>query len=950
MKLLLNIGKARGGKDEWVEPVIDNENTLALNYVYDNLHNPSAYVSEYSFTIKVKRIPENERLFYNMTRLDSINDGFNPASKYEYIIISDYTDIISRGSCFVDFISDNEISMEMLGSLNFVFNKLLNSGWSETKATEDEEYTLLPDYLKFNGSTYTNRVRIDRTLVAGSWYIDNPIYNLQELKSNYGNLSTLYNLPLGSSKCFCNSLIGFAPTNCGYYEGFSPDKWYYEEDKDYGLIPVFATNANQDYQIKVTDRQACEYRSYYQKPYIYVNKLFQIYEEQFSGITEGWALELDDRWFNDGNPLYLRSVYTLPNLFDGKDEEENEIIDYSTDSGEVTMNCPTLTSNTQSTFEEFNIVSPPLNTVLTQTLGTKTLSPTETMQTVYEVDISSYIPSDITEFFYGVPITSNRPIYFNFQTNAIIFEFKFTLSGIIELDSKKYAVVPLPDLRNSNEQYVYNIPSSLSGYLRENGCEIVTYRYTATTGTNRVFPFGKVQLTTSYTNSTLQTRNVRETVDIYMYRHQYEQGNTPFVWNHGGIARWIYPYIGTPSITFNAVWRYGEMDTQRSGSEVTMQRLFNSTNPFNVLLKYTKMNNLIWVVDDYAKKVKVIHRYDYFMDCMTKDTNSKIPQDGNDLSYIGFLDITPYVEIGKDYEIRIPSWDTHSVTFNFGEGEEEYADGYNEKYGRAFGSKFIITENRKNNENTNLFCNNEYDTILPPVTSTQIIQPYIDIKSLSYNRVETEGFISNVSDDKPADITDRFFVRKENTEWKESINSEYREGYVIISDDMGAEFQNNEFAYHGGEYANYDVQCTKCPQFDYKIQHQGMVFGYPREIYTERAIQPEYYTLYDLYWKNYIENVYEGTNKKLTCYVKMNAMMYRRLKANPLVKYENCTYLVSSIEGWNEDNEITKVTLVQIADIDALTNFQLSAYYAGNYFLWDDEDVLCFDNGDAIEL
>lgn len=966
MRLFLQINK-----DEWMEPFIDEKSgDVALNYTYDNLTNPSEYVSEYSFSIKVKRSPENERLFEHVTRLDSTSAGFNPAIRYEYVIISDFTDIISRGSCFVDVVDDNELKLSMLGSLNYVFNKLINSGWDTVQASEDSDYTLLPDYMKFNGASYTYKMNLTRRFVWTSWMIDNPIYDLNYLMTNLASLPSYYGIEKQTDwrHCFAASLVGFAPTNCGYYDSFSADKWYYTGPKsEHWLLPALATNEETDYEQELTDRQICEYRSYYQKPFVYVNKLFQIFQRNFSNITGGWTLNLDSRWFSDGNPLYFRATYVLPNVFN--DETSEYTVNGSNyGSGTFSLILPQRPADVWDFVESHGVdgwVDNIGGDVFTFHTDSFDVGPGQTGGTIVEMKaFAQNMQMPWTACWGGdtqgwSEFSNNTQVLF-FNPNAQFFKVQVqAYTGSISLGTvKKYAVVPMPDLKDSNGKYVFELNEGRQDEIAEYG-DVIIYRYHATSIQNGSYPIGEFQFPCYYT-SPLTTAQSNISVhfgisisldnrEVTSHGNTYTGWQTPFdVINQFGEPMYAYPSTATPYITFTYNTKYGVIETKRSGSELTMERLFNGTNPFSVLLKFTKMNNLIWLTDEYTKTVTVMHRYDYFLDCMTTDMGSGFPTT-SEFSYMGLLDVTPYIETKKNYEIKQPSWDTNRVTFNFGDGEEDYADGYEEKYGRTFGSKVIVTENRKNSDNKDLFCNSDYDTIKPPVCSTQIIQPVRNIKTYTNIKKESEAFISNVSDDKNADVTDRFFLRNLNREWMDDINGNWRDGYVYISDDIVDEYFNNDFAYHGGGFLTDAYKCEECPQFMMSTGNRGVIFGMPREVYAGIGSEQRVQTLYEAWWQKYIENIYSGDNKRFTCYLKMSSMMYRRLKTNPLVQFENCAYLVAKIDGWNEKNEITKVTLVQIGDINELTNNQLEDY-DDRFWLWDDEDGVDYDDDAKVGL
>ena len=939
MRLFINIGK------EWIEPVLDSDSgNLALNYAYDNLINPSEYVSEYTFSVEVNRTPDNERLFSNMTRLDYTLTGFNPNLRYEYVIISDFNDIISRGSCFVDVVSDTTVRLSMLGSLNYVFTKLINSGWDTQRASEDSEYILLPDYMRYNGASYTYDMYMTKRLVWTSWMVDSPVYSLSELKSNLSSLPSLYGLQNSPytdwRHCFCASIIGFAPTNCGLYDDFSSDKWWQISPKgERELLPVLADDWDTDYGTELSERQICEYRSYHQKPFVYTNKLFQIYEQNFQNITGGWTLNLDSRFFNDGNPMYTRSVYVLPNLFTSGEESFDVDGDIYGETETVTLPVADIVS-----FPTSGWVGNLEGCTATHSTPSITVHGGETVGCVVETNLSADIPFPVQmlTFHGGLPYT-DLVIYANYKSQAILSTIK-CVSGNLVLSKKTYAILPLPDMKDSNGDYVCNANDNFVNELQSYGYEVVTYRYTARTGgTSHQYNFGNVQLNGYYSNTLSSSNSVHFEVEYGFYNGNRAE-NCPFAARINNFDLEAYPYLGTPEMHFSSTLKYGEVKNSRSGSEVTMERLFNGTNPFSVLLKYTKMNNLIWLTDDYHKTVTVISRYDYFLDCMTVGVGSDIPY------FVGLLDLTPSVDTGKSMEAITPSWDTNSVVFNFGEdASEDYADGYREKYIRPYGSRTIVTQNRKNSKSKNMFCNSDYDKILPPVCSTQIVQPISAIKNDVKIKRESEEFISNVKDGKNANVTDRFFLRRLNGTWSDDINGQWRDRYVRISDDITEEYWNAEFAWHGTGLSYSDTKCYARPHFSMSNANRGCIFGMPKETYAGEGSNETVQTLYDSCWRKYIENVYSSDNKRFSCYVDMNSQMYKRLKSNPLVTYENCAYIVAKIDGWNENDTKTKVTIVQVGDIDELTDNQLSDYDT-NRWLWDDTDFLVFDDEQGIGM
>lgn len=97
-------------------------------------------------------------------------------------------------------------------------------------------------------------------------------------------------------------------------------------------------------------RSMNEFRSYQQQPYIYFNKLFQIFTKQLNKMFPEYSIELDEDWFNEDNEHYANLCYTLKRLVN---EEEGSTIEsnYLLDTSTVTV----LANSTTPSYTPFNI-------------------------------------------------------------------------------------------------------------------------------------------------------------------------------------------------------------------------------------------------------------------------------------------------------------------------------------------------------------------------------------------------------------------------------------------------------------------------------------------------------------------------------------------------------------------------------------------------------------------
>ena len=151
---------------------------------------------------------------------------------------------------------------------------------------------------------------IDKDLIRRSW------------ESTGQTTSTL--IKKGDTGYNFTDIIGFAPNN-----SFSQDFDYKTFQKDNegmlftdvleGINFKDATGIDPATVIPngLLPREIGEYRSYYQLPFIYWNKLFKIFKEKGEEIT-GYDFVLDSSFFNENNPDWHRLVYMLKPLSSNK--------------------------------------------------------------------------------------------------------------------------------------------------------------------------------------------------------------------------------------------------------------------------------------------------------------------------------------------------------------------------------------------------------------------------------------------------------------------------------------------------------------------------------------------------------------------------------------------------------------------------------------------------------
>ncbi|MBQ0112010.1 MAG: hypothetical protein KBT03_02665 [Bacteroidales bacterium] len=153
--------------------------------------------------------------------------------------------------------------------------------------------------------------------------------------------------------------------------------------------------------------------------------------------------------------------------------------------------------------------------------------------------------------------------------------------------------------------------------------------------------------------------------------------------DYGAIPQGIYLY---PAVNKTSIINYElAANDNRSFDYVTFNELWdNEYNFFDQCLKYTKMFNLVWDVDEINKRINILPLSTYF---------------NNDTS---ITDWTHKVDFDNNYKIEPLIYDTKYYKLGYGDSEIGLGESYSKKYGNTYGDKIIDTKYNFNEETTNL--------------------------------------------------------------------------------------------------------------------------------------------------------------------------------------------------------------------------------------------------------
>lgn len=855
--------------NKWLEPDInqDSDELIALNFTFDSLENPTEYVSEYSYNISLPKTAKNNKLFDEYKQIDS-TIKYKPNERIEYIYISN-GDTISNGEAYLTGITESNYEFALNGSLYTIFSKLLNSGWDEKRTDED--------YYKLN--EIWSGLTITPSIVSQSFNTDNTTFDWDVVKQIRFNAEKFV------------EIAGFMQTTGNELNGFDADKWLYNNE----ILPIGDYNINTQNNIdsgSLNEQQMCEYRCYKMRPYIYVLRLWQILNDTCKAIT-GYDLILDSRWYNE-NFEYLKGlVYTLPIMDTENVDASNQYVQ--------TLQTATIGTNWSAwTNYNANIISP------------HTITCRGANKAIYEWDMPLQFHMN------GGWEIDTRQNHWIFNPNHFIYVNARVTDGTTDYYTKRYIYVPQPEYKmNDGSTYQYSVPQQVINIYKTLCDEVVTYRYVTeqTTFNNQ----GHYETTLKFGDITgkIELQNVTNAhleLDVMVGHgtdgcpikilHHYKNmfGNERVEIND--IAGGIDGGFDSDVLLDNTL-----LYVNGSDSKLTMERLMGDTKPFSILLKFSKMFGLLWIVDDYNKQINVIRRSDYFWDCFNKDMSQKAP---SIFPYIGYYDITELTDMSS-YKIEPLAWSTRNVCFNE-ESETTYGKAYKDKYGIGYGSKLVRTSYKINNDTEMLLNKNDNSKIKPCIFSAEYITPL--------NTILQRGTTKKQDDNYLVDDEGVFCFRVANGTYTSLQRLGYRVddngAYVLITGDTQKEIADGTYCWHNSQLQN-DIKTYVRPVFsECNTNAYSVLFGEPYELYsTEFPSSKNVKFVYDECWGDYVSEVYNPDNKTLTVKAHISGQLYNRLKICPFVQLGNIGYLVMEINGWN-DGDLTELKMRQISDLETL--------------------------------
>jgi hypothetical protein len=851
---------------------LDESVQFAITKQFEDLSNPTTIINDWSKTVSIPFTARNNEIFghiYNPDKL-TVEGGanqaltgiyFNPYKKLD-MRLQWGDDVLMIGYAKMNEVKQNNdkgtYEITLFGELGKVFQEMKKITFDTT--TDDTDYLI-------HGEDYVEEY-INKELIYNSWTSAGQTHSELLKKTDSGYTIT--------------DIIGFAPNN-SFSEGFDYKSFQDTESTSKLFTEVLGDSFAQETGIEpdtaipngMLPREIGEYRSYLQLPYIYWNKLFQIFQAKAEEVT-GYNFELDSNWFTSSNPYWYNLVYMLYGFGQRTKEEERKKNNYTVLSLGLSWGRTPTTSVKTDTFEmryDYAVESYP---ILIQEEGTNISTKFRLSdkfqvllnnQIVFRMQIPAYYQSSTR---YNLHLNPNNA--FEFTVNAL------NPNGTV-IKTRKYL---LCDRDYSGTTAGYFRVFRMEGDDREakhlNGSYDYYDVYADIVQDLEYKDFGEYA-TLNYTGQWLNT-------------------NYPFKDSNN---RDYQPTQTTYSQTFKLQSAYAlnvevALNPRRSNSYFILNDLWNKDyNIFNEIIKYCKMFRIGISVDEYNKKVVFKQYSKYFNDYTVKDWTDKIDK-------------------SKDYTVKPITFENKYVLFNYKDSDTDLSKKYKEKYGVNYGEYRLITDYNFNNKTTELF-----NDITQSTTNTDNILSWTNLfnnHQIIYSFPNEIYVYNKDKDKKQVSVFGSYFFHNGLSNFNTEAALRLRP--VNISDDTDFQQANNTYFYT--QDVDEIIGVSTYPALDIVNGDNLCVFNIPKENYTYLNNYVGKQTIYSNFWENYLNERYNIQNKIITCYILLKPSEFNQFQWNQLVKIGNQLCIVNKIYDYNiTNNQPTKVDLITVQNIDGYT-------------------------------
>ena len=871
---------------------LDNTIQVALTKQFENLSDPTAIINEWSKTISVPFTSTNNSIFghiYNIDRLTVTGSSSQPLAG---IYFDPYKKLDMRlqwgdSVLMTGYAKMNEIKQtNRKGTYELTLFGQLGRVLQELKKITFDTTSPDPDYI-IDGSEYVDE-RINKDLVYSSWTTEGQTYS--KLYPKWLDVPGA-RIPHPAYKL--TDIIGFAPNNSfdGGFDystyqvrnnGVDSSRKFTQSLTDIGFEQATGVAPDTVIPNGLFPREIGEYRSYLQIPFIYWNKLFQVFQYKAESLS-GYTFDLDPFWFNDDNPYWHDLVYILSRRdYAEKNADEGIANDYVPKGNsqiykwqiveDFWRNCSIVDYSVDRAYEI--VFDRGLSNESIKILANDNLT----------IDLSS--TGDVSKTIrVALPIDLRCPGWRARSGRSVVY-----YTGRRMTDNALIVTLKMIDTASGTVMSTHTTAVNGEGYSASGTYDAVINYDTNnewTTerqleGTDRKVTDRIYRFNISASFSTLSVTSVKFIVSAHWANDDaFDQRSAPSL-ILANAPRGI-------NITF-------EQNT-RTDSKFTLNDLWNNdVNIFDEIIRYCKMHRILISVDDVNKKICFKHFSTYFQDYTVADWTNKVDK-------------------SRDFNIKPVTLGEKYVVFNVDSNKTKLSDEYNAQVGLTYGSYRLVTDYNFNDSEKKLFkgCKES-------ITNTDNVLSWTNLydnKRVVYSLPDETYVYCKDKDGKFVNGFGEFFFYKGlkafNTEQSLALRS------VYLSDDTAYMSAYKNYFYVQGGDTSKRIQVTTYPLLDIlSSSNELCTFATPMKSYKYVADYSGRKGVYGNFWEQYINERYNIQNKIITCYVDLKVSDYTNFKWNKFVKIGNQLCIVNKIYDYDiTSNEPTKVELITVQDITA---------------------------------
>ena len=742
---------------------LDENIQFAITRQFEDITNPTTIINDWSKTVRIPSTPNNDKIFGHIFSVDkTIVEGsnklgiyFNPYKKIDFRLVDD-SNVILTGYAKNISVDKDYYNLTLNGELGKVFQEMKKITF-DTK-TEDTKYLI-------DGSKYVKE-QINKDTIYKSWTNESsltmPLYEITD------------------SRYKLEDVIGFAPNN-SFDEGFDYKTFQLENQN---ISKTFTEVLNEKAGGKYEDetgiaadtvigngllpREIGEYRSYLQQPYIFFNKLFQIFTKKTEEIT-GYSVNLHPNWFNEGNPYWMNLVYFLKKFDQKKSNSDENYYEFYGNPIKFYPNLQEPILYDGSTVYRSSIIEniPRIN----RENWTFNVVDGDYVYNRFKCKmmLSGNINGNINS-----PITFNEDNCLIIKVNLICNTPQTKTIIVYNIDTKNEVIKNL----YQNADIPYPVAPEPDGDSDNGAGWTINFETIISETSSLLGPLYGIQLEANWLNN-----------------------NNPF--NAGDEVTNVYLELQQGQIYSTVTENYN-----RSFRGFILNDLWdNEYSIFDVILDYCKRHRIGVFTDYYNKELKFIPLSEYFKDFTIEDWTDK-------------------VDYSRDFHIEPITFQNRYILFNYNNPDTELNKLYQEKYGVNYGEFKLTTDYEFNNDVKSLFEHSK--TAIPYTDTVKSWTSLYDKLNIVYT-VPAEISINNRDKDKKnVNIFGGLAFYKGLSEFDDSLDLRN----VKITDDTDLQISTQTYFYTQVGQKDRYIDVTTYPLLDISYSSDLSTYTTPVENYS----------------------------------------------------------------------------------------------------------------------